>query len=120
MFQFDSPDPELVNPDDCGVFMCTGLYQVLAKFENTVYSGIPMPFGMKKNFQVTGNNKESVSSQVVPTCKEKFDWNAYMCDTDDLGVLLFESQDEDRMDRSSQPLYIKDDGRGFYNRLNAY
>ena len=43
-----------------------------------------------------------------------------MCDTDDLGVLLFESQDEDRMDRSSQPLYIKDDGRGFYNRLNAY
>ena len=75
---------------------------------------------MPRNFQVTANNKESVSAQVVPTCVKKSVWNAYMCEKDSLGVLLFESQDGDRMDRSSQPLYIQDDDRGFNNRLNAY
>ena len=43
-----------------------------------------------------------------------------MCHNPDLGVLLFESQDADRMDRSAQPLYIIDEERGFNNRLNAY
>jgi len=43
-----------------------------------------------------------------------------MCQNDNLGVLLFESQDADRMDRSAQPLYIRDDESGFDNRLNAY
>lgn len=35
-------------------------------------------------------------------------------------MLLFESQDADRMDRSAQPIYLQDDERGFNNRLNAY
>ena len=43
-----------------------------------------------------------------------------MCQTDDLGILMFESQDEDRMDRSAQPIYIQDEERGFNNKLNAY
>ena len=43
-----------------------------------------------------------------------------MCESDSLGVLIFESQDADRMDRSSQPIYIQDEETGFNNRLNAY
>ena len=46
--------------------------------------------------------------------------NGYECENSNLGVLLFESQDEDRMDRSSQPVWIQDKDRGFNNRLNAY
>ena len=61
---------------------------------------------MRSDFQVTSNNKESVSAEVVPTCQYEDDWNAYMCENPDLGVLLFESQDADRMDRSAQPIYI--------------
>ena len=79
-----------------------------------------MPFGMPTDFQVTSNNHESTSVQVVPNCIEKVAWNAYLCDNKDLGVMLFESQDVDRKTRSSQPLYIRDYDRGFNNRLNAY
>ena len=44
-------------------------------------------------------------------CEKKDRWNAYICENKQLGVLLFESQDADRMDRSSQPLYIMDDDK---------
>ena len=79
-----------------------------------------MPFGMPRSFQATANNLESTSVQVVRGCQQKAAWNGYMCQNDDLGVLLFESLDDDRMDRSAQPLYIQDEERGFNNRLNAY
>lgn len=58
--------------------------------------------------------------QTVDGCEKNDDWNAWLCDNVTLGILLFESQDADRMDRSSQPIYIKDEARGFDNRLNAY
>lgn len=60
-----------------------------------------MPIGLGSDFQITANNIESVSAQVVPTCVKKDYWNAYLCKNDKLGVLLFESQDADRLDRSS-------------------
>ena len=91
MFGFGAPDPSWANPTDCGDFTCTGLYNVLVEMESTTYSGIPMPFGMPRDYQVTSNNAESVSAQVVPTCGFKPKWNSYMCQNNDLGVLLFES-----------------------------
>ena len=87
--------------------------------ENT-FNGFPFVTGLPFKFQVVSNNKESVSAQVVPTCIERSVWNAYLCAEENLGVLLFESQDADRMDRSSQPIYIIDEERGYKNRLNAY
>ena len=114
MFRLDSPS------QICGNFVCTGLLNVLVDFRETKYSGIPAPFGMKKDFQVTANNTISVSAEVVPNCKKENDWNAYLCRNDDLGILLFESQDPDKKDRASQPIYIRDDERGFNNKLNAY
>ena len=77
-------------------------------------------YGVPRDFQVTANNKESISSQVVPECEKRDKWNAYLCQQINLGVMLFESQDGDRMDRSAQPIYIQDLERGFNNRLNAY
>ena len=71
MFNLGSPSQGWANLKDCGVFTCTGLYNVLIKLESTKYSGSPMPFGMPTEFQVTSNNKESTSAQVVPFCKEK-------------------------------------------------
>lgn len=32
--------------------------------------------------------------------------NAYVCEADKLGILLFESMDEDKLDRSMQPIYV--------------
>ena len=36
--------------------------------------------------------------------------NAYVCKAEKMGVLLFESQDEDKLDRSMQPIYVKKQG----------
>ena len=62
MLALGSPNPGWANLDDCGIFTCTGLYNVLVDFKDTKYTGIPMAFGMKNNFQVTANNKESESA----------------------------------------------------------
>ena len=35
-------------------------------------------------------------------------------------MMLFESEDDDRMDRFTQPVYIIDQERGYNNRLNAF
>lgn len=120
LFDFDDPPQSWANMSDCWDFTCTGLYNVLVELEDTKYSGIPRAFGMPRDFKVTSDNKESVSSQVVPTCEKNSDWNAYMCTKEDLGVLVFESEDADKMDRASQPIYIVDEDRGFNNRLNAF
>ena len=45
--------------------------------------------------------------------------NAYVCEAEKMGILLFESLDEDRQDRSMQPIYVKKQGTGMENNLNA-
>ena len=46
--------------------------------------------------------------------------NGYLCVNDDMGILQFESQDADRMDRSMQPIYLERDGTEMSNKLNAF
>ena len=45
--------------------------------------------------------------------------NAYVCHSDSLGVLLFESGDKDTEDRSMQPVYISLNGTKMANKLNS-
>jgi len=124
MFGFGSPEEEWANPKECGTFTCTGLYNVLVEMEDTSYtvkdSDIPLELDLPSDFQVTSDNKESVSVQVVDGCEHVGAWNAWKCNNADLGILLFESLDEDRMERSAQPIFIQDNQMGFNNRLNAY
>lgn len=120
-----SPSPGWANPDDCGTFTCTGLYNTVAKFERTTFTGSPAAFLLPQTFQVIPDNKESVSSQVIPRCVEKKrNWNGWLCQNDDLGIMLIDSRDPDRKTRNMQPLYIQDSPLGvepvFDNRLNAY
>lgn len=49
------------------------------------------------------------------------EWNAYVCATDGLGILLFESNDPDKFDRSMQPVYLRMNGDiAHQNKLNMY
>lgn len=70
------------------------------------------------------DNKESSSSQVIPDCVEKISrWNGWLCkDRVDLGVMLIDSRDPDRMTRNQQPLYIRNEKATdtYDNRLNAF
>jgi hypothetical protein len=45
--------------------------------------------------------------------------NAYICEEDALGILLFESEDDDKMDRSMQPIYVSKQGTEMANKLNS-
>ena len=87
-----------------------------------------------KNFNIIAKNAESDTSAIFEAngeCVSKTSWNGYLCkDNDKFGMLIIDSLDDDRMDRSSQPLYIHNDDicatlpppKGetcFKNRLNA-
>lgn len=122
-----SPPQSWANWEDCGIdFTCTGLYNVVTRFENTRYTGDQNP-GTPGTFNVLSNNIESDTTNIFEaqnSCEKKDKWNAYLC-TDEYSTLIFDSLDSDRMDRSAQPIYIKTDeecngSTCFNNRLNAF
>lgn len=41
MIWMASPSPGWANPDDCGPFTCTGLYNTILKFDKTKSTGVP-------------------------------------------------------------------------------
>ena len=62
MFSFGDPSPGWANLRDCGIFTCTGLYNVLVEMKGTTYTGTPnAASSMTADYQVSSNNKESTS-----------------------------------------------------------
>jgi hypothetical protein len=122
------PSQGWANWEDCGVdFTCTGLYNVVVRIETATHIGDSK---LPRTFNIISNNAESDSSNVLEKkglCTFHKDWNAYEC-KDKFGVLIFDSRDADRMDRSAQPIYIKNEDictndqtpLCFNNRLNAF
>ena len=104
---------------DCGDFPCTGPNQILMSFQGTDFSGSKPKWVTKytKDFQLTANN--TGISPVLEGCKGDESMNAYVCQADKLGILLFESQDDDKEDRALQPIYVSKVGTEPRNKLNA-
>lgn len=46
--------------------------------------------------------------------------NAWICSTEELGKLIFESEDVDKWDRSMQPIYSRMEGTSMNNKINSY
>lgn len=46
--------------------------------------------------------------------------NAWTCEQDRLGQLMFESEDPDTLDRSVQPVYVNLQGTSISNKLNSF
>ena len=109
LFYIPSPDPGNVHVDHCGNFVCTGLYNVVMRFETTF--GLPVTYD--SDFTIVSKDNEepdASSSMSVPGCEEKEAWNAVMCPSNrDIGILTFESLDEDKLDRAVQPVWIQAD-----------
>ena len=112
------PPKQWANLRDCGDFPCTGPNQILMSFEDSKFSGSKKPRWATKDFQITANN--TGISPILEGCKGD-DWmNAYVCEADKLGILLFESQDDDKEDRSIQPIYVQKEGFEERNKLNSF
>ena len=127
------PSPGWANPSDCVEFTCTGLYNVVIRFQWARYAGDTRPTTPGSFSVISNDNQEpgSTSSSVIPGCRLNDDWNAYLCSEQPrIGVLMFDSLDADRMDRSVQPVWIQADtghpscgdeaDTCFNNKLNSY
>ena len=73
------------------------------RFEHAQFYGDDVA-NMPRGFSIISyDNKEpgSTTSSVIPGCKPNDIWNAYLCtEIPKVGVLMFDSLDADRMDRS--------------------
>jgi hypothetical protein len=100
-------------------FPCTAPKNVLYSFRNTVWAGVTQPPLMtgKPNFQIIHNN--TGFAPYITGCTPQTSWNGYFCEKTTLGIVQFESQDADRMDRSSQPINLTMQGTYMKNVLNA-
>ena len=109
MFFIHSPKQGWINWEDCGIeFTCTGLYNVVIKFEDVSFRGGIQPNLPLSTFDITSRNPESISVDVwkdTRSCFEYEDWNAWLCEKE-YAILLFDSLDDDRMDRSAQPIWV--------------
>jgi len=113
------PSPGWANPEDCVEFPCTGPINVVIRIERASYRDTKRRLGaivekekgrqlaaLPRTFAIVASNDMSTSAQVIPDCSYQKSWDAYLCTDDNIGVLLFDSLDGDRMDRSVQPVYI--------------
>lgn len=73
---------------DCGEWPCTAPLNLLYRFENSQFIGTKPSFA-SDSFQIISNN--TGFSPHVEGCTPMKKWNAYVCENEDLGVLLFES-----------------------------
>lgn len=46
--------------------------------------------------------------------------NAYVCQNNDLGIMLYESKDSDKYDRAIAPVYFGVTGTSINNTVNSY
>lgn len=97
-----APSQGWVNLADCGDFPCTGPLNVLFSFVDTKYKRSLFNHG--KDFQIISNN--TGLSPYLDSCKPYPAMNAYICHSNTLGIMQFESEDADKVDRGMQPIFI--------------
>lgn len=114
---FSNPSPGWAVLDDCGDFTCTGLKNSLWMFVNTTWEG-KVPILAERDFSAIADTEGF--SQYVDNCLRQPIMNGYYCRNPNMGILLIDSQDPDREDRSMQPIYYKQEGTKIKNKLNAF
>lgn len=76
------------------------------------------PIYAADSFQMIPNTPDF--SELVPNCEEYPDMNGYVCMNQEfLGQLVFESEDVDKFDRSSQPIFSRLQGTAMNNKVNS-
>lgn len=104
--------------DDCGEFPCTAPLNTLLSFEQVRYSGSVTPDNTPPAFQIVPNNP--TATQAYSGCRLVAAWNAYYCQNDYLGMLLFESVDSDKLTRTFSPMVVRGNKDSYVNTLNEF
>jgi len=114
--QLSDPNPNWANLKDCGDFPCTAPWNVLFSFKDTTWRG-SKPRWADKEFEIIADNPGF--APYIEGCEFFENMNAWICQADKMGILQFESEDEDKWDRSLQPVYVKKHGTEMENKLNS-
>ena len=114
----DDPPQGWANPTDCGDFPCTAPNNVVLKFEAAQFPGPVTPIRTDNNFQIVSDVPSATNA--YNGCETVSEWNAAHCINPNLGVLLFESLDADKSDRSVQPVTLSNADTGYENVLNSF
>mmetsp|Transcript_8382 Transcript_8382/g.16636 ORF Transcript_8382/g.16636 Transcript_8382/m.16636 type:complete len:1637 (+) Transcript_8382:5150-10060(+) len=123
LFYMNDPKPGWANLDDCGEFPCTGPLNVLVRdTDGSLSSNATTTYLLPNNPGVA----------LKDSCTFIAKSNGYVCKKTklqnfDYSVLVFESLDDDRYDRTFSPIYITSDdfvlsaadGK-YYNKLNTF
>jgi hypothetical protein len=121
MTYFFEPPESWANLADCGDFPCTGPKNTMMNFKNIKWTGssVGQPNTLE-NFTLIPWTKDYTDQ--FPDCGPKIEkMNGHMCTTNDLGILVWESQDPDSIDRSIQPIHYRiKESLVNYNKLNSY
>lgn len=112
-----SPPKGWANVKDCGNFPCTAPLNTLFSFKRNKFRGLKPSFGADE-FQMIPNTPNF--SEFVPECELQKDMNLWTCKNEKLGILQFESEDPDTLDRSMQPIYSRLQGTDMNNKVNSF
>ena len=112
----EKPNPAWANLEDCASFPCSAPNNLIFSFSGTTYEGIK-PSTPVRDFTIVPDD-ETVGG-TYPNCIHKDEQQAYICQTNKIGMLMFENLDIDGWDRAIQPVYIINEKTGFNNTINA-
>lgn len=112
------PNPGWANPSDCIEWPCTAPENVVLKYEGASFHGTIRPIKTASNFQIVADAEEAVAA--YENCEIRPEWSGAWCSNRNLGVLLFESLDADKEDRSIQPVHITNEETGYKNKVNSF
>ena len=113
----DKPDPKWANVKDCGNFPCTAPNNLIFSFSGTTYEGTVSPSTAVEDFTIVPD--EETVAGTYPNCERKEVQQAYVCQMDNIGMMMFESLDDDAWDRALQPIFLLNEETGFNNTINA-
>jgi len=103
---------------DCGEFPCTGPKNTFWTFARTKFEGETKPKIATPDFSIIPDVVGYTDK--FENCKQEKGWNGYICENKNLGILLFESEDLDKFDRSMQPIFVNDLAKGTKTKLNSF
>lgn len=97
---------------------CTAPSNVVHNFINTKFEGESKPDLRESDFQIVSDT--AGASEAFPGCEFKELWNAWICENEYLGQLVFDTDDEDWEDRTVSPVYVKCEETGYTNALQSH
>ena len=115
------PDPGWIAIDNCGDFACTYPMNTYLKLTNINEAGSITPgLGISTGSKHVIPNNPGVANSFAGISALDTDMNVHLNTGDNVAVLVFESLDSDKEDRTVAPIIMTDDASTYSNTLNAF